>query len=580
MAQNIKTASDYINGLKRRKWMCLGVALVLLVTSTAIALGWPPTYRSTATILIEQQEIPEDLVRSTVTSYADQRIQTISQRVMTRSNLLAIIRKYNLYTEELQDDPVEVVIDKMRKDVNLDMVSADVIDPRSGRPTEATIAFKLSYENRSPELAQKVANELTSLYLDENLKRRNELATETSDFMTDEANRLSGKISRLEGKMADFKQRNAGMLPDLKDLNLQIRDRTEASLDDVDGKIRSLNDRIIFLTSELDQAGSVVDSSSGDRSPDPAVRLKLLQTKLIGMSAIYAPDHPDIIRVRKQIDALKKEVGKSGQSVTALKKQLASLDSELQMDRGKYSAEHPEIKRIEKAIDNVKDSIKQAQADPQSSSGIYEDTDSPTYVQIRTQLESANVELRSLQSTKVDLKKKLKTYEGYLTKMPEVERNYRELSRDYTNAMAQYQEIKAKQMDAQMAQALEKERKGERFTLIDPPQLPEKPVKPNRLAIGTLGILFSIGGGVGTGVTLENLDTRVRGARGVTSLGIPLLASVPYIETIRDRVRRRRMWLSVGVGAVTMASLALVLIHFLYMPLDVLWFSMIRRLGV
>lgn len=579
MAQNVKTASDYLDGLRRRKRLCLGIALVLIAISAAVALGWPPTYRSTATILIEQQEIPENLVQSTVTSYADQRIQTISQRVMSRANLLSIIRKYGLYANELQSQPVEVVIDEMRNDVQLNMVSADVVDPRSGRPVEATIAFKLSYDNRSPVLAQKVANELTSLYLDENLKRRTELATETTDFMTDEASRLSAKISQLEGKLADFKQKNAGMMPDLKDLNLQIRDRTEASIQDVERRIRDLNDRIIFLSSELNQAASAVNATSADEALDPAVRLKMLQTKLISLHAVYGPDHPTIVRLRREIAALQKQVGSTGRSVPDLKHQLESLEAELHTDEGKYSADHPEIKRLNKSIASVKAAIEKADKNHGDADSQIADSDNPTYIQVSTQLESAKAELRSLESSKADLTKKLAKYENYLAGMPEVERRYRALSRNYDNAMAQYREIKAKQMDAQMAQALETERKGERFTLIDPPQLPEKPVKPNRLAIAVLGLLFSIAGGVGTGLMLENLDQRVRGFQGVHELDIPLLGSVPYIETVRERVRHRRLLISLGFGAVAILSMALVLIHLLYMPLDVLWFSLARRLG-
>ena len=579
MAQNVKTASDYLYGLQRRKWLCLGIAFSLIMISTAIALGWPPTYRSTATILIEQQEIPEKLVQSTVTSYADQRIQTISQRVMSRANLLSIIRKYGLYTDELKDQPIEVVIDKMRKDVNLDMVSADVVDPRSGRPVEATIAFKLSYENRSPVLAQKVTNELTSLYLDEDLKRRTELATETSDFMTDEANRLEAKIARLEGNLAEFKQKNAGMIPDLKDLNLQIRDRTEASIQEVERRIRDLNDRIIFLTSELDQAGSAVTTTDPSQVVDPVVRLKMLQTKQISMKAIYGPEHPSVVRLRREIAALQKQVGKTGQSMPDMKHRLASQEVELHTDEGKYSTDHPEIKRLKKSIAGLKAAIKTAGKQSSDADSNLVDSENPTYIQVRTQLESAKAELRSLKSSKADLTKKLDKYEGYLAGMPEVERRYRALSRDYANAMAQYREIKAKQMDAQMAQSLETERKGERFTLIDPPQLPEKPVKPNRLAIGVLGLLFSVAGGVGTGVMLENMDQRVRGYEGVHGLGIPLLGPVPYIETVRERIRRRRLWISLSFGAVAMVSMALVLVHLLYMPLDVLWFSLSRRLG-
>ena len=154
------------------------------------------------------------------------------------------------------------------------------------------------------------------------------------------------------------------------------------------------------------------------------------------------------------------------------------------------------------------------------------------------------------------------------------------MMRDYKNTVSHYRVIEAKRLEAQMAKALETQRKGERFTLIDPPQLPEQPVKPNRLAIGVLGMVFSLGGGVGTGVMLENMDTRIRGTQGVTRLGIPLLASVPYIDTGREKSRRRRLWAALVLAGLALVAGLLALVHLFYMPLDVLWFSLMRRLGM
>ena len=182
MEQTEKNIKDYIDALTRYKGRMIATILVISIFSAAIAFVLPPVFRSTATILIEQQEIPQDLVRSTVTSFADQRIQVISQRVMTRANLMQIIKKYDLYVEEQKKEPTEVIIDKMRDDIKMNTISADVVDPRNGRPTQATIAFTLSFDSKSPKLAQQVTNELVSLYLNENLKSRTQMAVETSGY--------------------------------------------------------------------------------------------------------------------------------------------------------------------------------------------------------------------------------------------------------------------------------------------------------------------------------------------------------------------------------------------------------------
>src|SRR5580700_7786647 len=166
----------------RRRRIFWIVASVALAATIALAVVLPSTYRSMATILIEQQEIPQELVRSVITSFADQRVQVISQRVMTTQNLLSLIERYNLYPDIRQKEPREVLLAKMRKDIGMHMISADVIDPRSGTPTHATIAFSVSYQSHSPDLALKVANELTSLYLNENLTSRTQLTAQTSSF--------------------------------------------------------------------------------------------------------------------------------------------------------------------------------------------------------------------------------------------------------------------------------------------------------------------------------------------------------------------------------------------------------------
>src|ERR1700722_5001037 len=148
---NIAPSVDLLSKLRqywRRRWTILLVAGIVMALTVTLALLLPPTYTSGATILIEQQEIPQELVRSAVTSFADQRVQVISQRVMTTQNLLALIERYDLYPDIRESKPREVLLQTMRNDIAMKMISADVIDPRSGRPTQATIAFSISYQNR------------------------------------------------------------------------------------------------------------------------------------------------------------------------------------------------------------------------------------------------------------------------------------------------------------------------------------------------------------------------------------------------------------------------------------------------
>src|SRR5258708_6012839 len=197
MEEQTKDFTDYLQMFRRRRKPMLLAAGCLLLVAAAVALLWPPAYRSSATILIEEQEIPQDLVRSTISSYADQRIQVISQQVMTRANLMQIVEKYKLYAGYRRTHTTEETLERLRKDIKLDILRADVIDPRSGGRTTATIAFTLSYDGETSVGAQKMANELVSLYLDENIKNRKQKTAETSGFFTDEATRLSDHITHV-----------------------------------------------------------------------------------------------------------------------------------------------------------------------------------------------------------------------------------------------------------------------------------------------------------------------------------------------------------------------------------------------
>ena len=198
--------NDYLKIIKRRRKYLVLPFLAIAILSILLAVLLPSVFRSTATILIEEQEIPSELVHSTVTTFADQRIQVISQRIMTRANLMDVIQKFDLYPKERKSKSEERILEKMRKSIKVESISADVID-RHGSKTKATIAFTLSFEDKSSSLSQKVANELTSLFLKENIKSRTESAENTANFLSEESRRLKENIQLLQAKLAKFKEK-------------------------------------------------------------------------------------------------------------------------------------------------------------------------------------------------------------------------------------------------------------------------------------------------------------------------------------------------------------------------------------
>jgi len=581
MEEQTKELSDYLDAFRRRRTSILSIAAVFFAISVIVALAWPPVYRSMATILIEEQEVPSDLIRSTITSYATQRIQTINQRVMTRANLMTIIDKYDLYHSKRKQETTEEILERMRKDVNVQMINADVIDPRSGRPTAATVAFTLSFDGEAAEVTQKVASELTTLYLNENLKNRAEKASETYTFLTTEADKLREHITELETQLAAFKEKNAERLPQLAGLNTQLRERTETELRDVENQLRSMDDRKFYIEGQLGQINPLTPTmgESGQQILDPITQLKTLRSQYISATSKYSPDHPDVVRLRRQIEGLEKETGSSVNSSTEQAKELAALRTELAAAREKYSAEHPDVIRLTKAVAAQEEGLKNLKNKPAPESEVAKNNpDNPAYLTLQAQLAGIKSEVQSLKVQREQLKTKLTDYEKRLQQTPDVERKYLMLNRDYENSVMRYQELTAKQNVAEVGQELEKERKGERFSLIDPPQLPEKPLKPNRPAIIILGFLLSIGSSLGFATVAESMGSSVRGVRGVMNvLEFPPLSVIPYLPNSEDLAQvgntRKIIIASVASGFV----LLVLLVHFLWTPLDVLWFKGLRK---
>ena len=580
MEETLNLTTNYGEMLKRRMPLSLAIGVALTLITLTLALGLPSLYKSRAVILIEQQEIPQDLVRSLVTSFADQRIQTISQRVLTNNNLGKIIEKYDLYAKERKHDPLEIVLEKMRKDIAVLPISADVVDPKQGRAVQATIAFELAYESKSPQLAQRVANEIVSLFLNENLKQRTETSQETLTFLTSESEKLRDEVASLETKLADFKQGNVEQLPELTTVNIELMNRTDSDKQALESQIRSLEQQRVYLESELAQQKPTlgVFSETGERILGPSDRLKVLESQFTPLAARYGASHPDVVAKRKEIESLRAQVG-NADSAGELALRLRSSETNLAQAQKRYSEDHPDIKRLTREVAALKSQLSVIQAKPVSTA-VTNQPDNPAYIQLQARLQGTISDFNSLQAQRSALSAKLNNLERRLTNAPQVERKYRMLTRDYETAQRKYQEVLAKRQEAELANSLESKQQGERFTLIEPPVVPEEPAKPNRLAIGLLGGLLSIAGGVGSGAFAESIDGRVYGRSGVSRLlGVPPLAVIPKLETADTRRKRVRNRLLMAAAALLAMILAAAAIHVLFRPLDVLFYQILRVLG-
>ena len=569
---------DYLDAFKRRRTSILVIAAAIVVIGAVAALAWPATYKSSATILIKEQDIPPDLVRSTVTSFASQRIQAISQKVMARPNLMEIIDKYNLYADERERLPTEDIISEMRDNIGLDLIDADVVDPRTGRPTSATIAFQLSFSGENPSQVQNVANELMSLYLKENLKERSDKANETYTFLNEESKRLSSEIADLEAKLATFKEKHVNTLPELQQLNLSMMDRTERELSDIDTQIRAQEQTKVFLQSQLAQ----LKPFGADPSMDPKTRLQALRTQYLGLIARYSPDHPDVIRAKREIEGLEQETGQVDSSAEQLK-QIEALRGELATLLKKYSAKHPDVVKLQRQIHSLEQSVATANAPVKSSlaTSAADNPDNPAYVQLQTQIESADTQIRSLKTKKAELEAKQADYEQRLVETPQVEREYSALQRNLQNSTEEYENIHGKLVSAEIGQQMEKDSKGERFEIIEPPILPEEPVSPNRPAILFLSFVLALGCGVGYAAVAESTDDAVHGSKSIAmAVGSAPLAVIPYMANDAEVRRHKRRVATRATAAAAAIILGIAAVHFFWQPLDVLWYKALRKADV
>jgi uncharacterized protein involved in exopolysaccharide biosynthesis len=307
---------------------------------------------------------------------------------------------------------------------------------------------------------------------------------------------------------------------------------------------------------------------------------------------MYGPDHPDVVRLQRQVSGLEKGIAASAKpgddSATStgtdnndLRRKLEGAQAALAEAVGRYGPEHPDRVRLQRAVDSLQAQLAAAPTStPAPPKFEPREADNPAFVQIQAQLSATLNDLTALDEQLGKLRARSLEYQRNVSLAPQVEQQYREIMRDYDNTRLKYSEIRSKQSEAKTAQNLEADRKGERFTLIDPPLPPEEPISPNRRMIFVLGFILSAGFTAGVLWLFETLDSSVRGRLDLLRLtGVPPLALVPHIGTDAERrASRRRMRLAVG-SAVASLCVAVALTHFLYRPLDVLWFTFARRMG-
>ncbi|WAC06923.1 MAG: Wzz/FepE/Etk N-terminal domain-containing protein [Thermodesulfobacteriota bacterium] len=516
------TISNILSILKRRKKSLFIPALLVLLIAGTIILVLPPIYDSTSTILIEGQEIPASFVMATVTTFVEQRLQTINQRIMSFTRLLDIINRFNLYQDMREKHTTEEIVQKMREDINFKTISADVIDPRTGRPATATIAFTVSYEGKNPQLVYQVANVLTSLYLEENVQTRERQSLETSLFLKGEMKNVKSQLTDIDGRLAKFKEQHINELPELLQINLNSLDRMDLNIEQLNSQLRNLQEREGYLQAQL--AGIPRQNEDQDRLDQLRVQLNFLKSR-------FTDQYPEVIKTKTEIAELEKRLSDSNQK---------NESSKVPLTQG----------------------------------------DNPAYVALASQLASTRTDIASLKKQMQNVKQQKNEFQRRVETTPKVEAEYRALTTERENTLAKYNDLMRKFMEAKVSQGLEKEQKGERFTLIDPARVPEKPTKPNRLVILLIGLILAIGAGIGFASIMEFTDTSILDERDLShKTSFPVLGCIPVfitgLELMQEKRRRKRLLVGIALAMVV----GLLIFHFFVMDLGVFWVRLMRRLA-
>jgi succinoglycan biosynthesis transport protein ExoP len=534
--------SDYIHAIGRRRALLFAISIPIALLAILLAATLPDVYTSSALVEIDDPTTAQSLTdeKRSESSYADQYVQNLKGIVLTDANLRKLNQTHDLYPDLADDE--SLMLTRMRRDIDVQIVTTPILDPRTGREREVVDAFTLSYDNRVPEKAQKGSQWLVAAFLAEHRRQRQGRASGAAEFYSKEAERLRTQVAKLESKLADFKRANHGQLPELTEVNMSMMDRAENQLTDNNSRMAALRQERVFLAAQLEQSRAQgLDSGS----------VRTLEDQYSRMRSSYDEAHPDMIALRRQIDSLK--YGSSAGAGTSLRSQLNQKRATLAEARQRYGAEHPDIKRLERDIATLDTRIKSGER------GDVELSDStPVGMQLRTQINAIDSQLASLGAQNALLRAKVGGLEKNVTSAPQVEREYATLTRDLTIGREKYEQLLNRMMDAEVREAAIVGGRADEFRLIQSPMLPSIPSKPQRLAILLIGLVAAVVLGLSFTVAAEAFDPKVRGARDVRELlSVSPLVAIPTIRN--SRTRRRGAW---RVAAATATGLVGVWIVF------------------
>ena len=517
---------DYWAIVRRRRWWILLPLSVCWLVVWVVSWLLPAVYQSDALILVEQQKVPEQYVVPNVSVSLQERLQSMTQQILSRTRLQAAIDRFHLYARDggvmskmQSTDPV----DQMRKDIQIELVSAP------GRPGELT-AFKIRYSAGSPELAQQVNSELTTLFIDENLKSQQQLSANTTAFLDGQLAEARGKLAEQEAKVRAFKATHLGSLPTQLASNVQIMSGLQSQLQATQHALESAEQQKLYLQSLLQQYQSMQDSLvSGDSTVTPPealeAELKTLRVQLADARSKYTDSYPDVV-------ALKDQIAKTEQLKKEIEDEIAAKQQESVDMAADASDSHPT-------------SMRNGTLNP--------------IMQMQSQLKVNQMEIESLHQQERKIQSELSEYQARLNGTPQTEQELADISRGYEESQVNYNSLLTKQNQSQLATSLEQRQQGQQFRIIDPPSLPYKPSAPNRALVSLGGLILGLAMGAMFTAIVELTDARVRREKDLQGL-VParVLVGIPRLNTPEEDERLvRGLWLDRAAMATVLVFIVL-----------------------
>jgi polysaccharide chain length determinant protein (PEP-CTERM system associated) len=524
------SVEHYLNLIFHRKYLILGVFLLVTAATCIVSYQLPDIYSSETLIMVDPQKVPENYVKSTVTGDIRNRLSTLSQQILSATRLQKIIDNLNLYPEERKKKAREEVIALMRSHIAVRVVS----DFGGSQDLQA---FRISYSGKEPRLVAQVTNELASLFIEENLKAREQQATGTTEFIQNQLKETRKALEEQEAKLRDFKLKHIGEMPEQQQATLQVLGQLQSQLQLEGDALGRAEQQKSYLQSLMAQSAPVVDL-------DERESRSRIQT--VNAPAAAAPAAP------RQT------------TLTNLKARLAALLT-------RYTEQHPEVLKVKGQIEEEEARLAVAAAEP-APVQVAEVRPAPapaappkaerrdpvvpkSFVNpvLLSQLEAVENEINKHKAEQARLAKLVASYRAKLEAVPVREQQIADLVRDYEISKAHYSQLLEKQLSAEAATQLEIRQKGERFTILDPAQPAGKPSGPKRLLINAAGAVAGLALGLLLALITEFLGISITSPDQIlASGGVAVLAVIPIIQTGTDRILRKKRLIMTTASMVLM----------------------------